>query len=103
MYALTTRVFLPADTDWEAMRAVARERAQLYEGVPGLRTKALVLDPAQRAYGGLYIWESREALDAFLASDLFQAAVQKFGGAIEIRIYEVPALLEGGAVVAAES
>ena len=91
MYALSIRFVLPETTDWEAMRQLARDRAPMYEGLAGLVTKAFVLDPETREYGGNYVWESAEAADAFLVSALFQGAVAKLGEASEVRRYEVPA------------
>ncbi len=100
MYALTVRFTLPAGTDWEAIREVIRQRAALYAGLPGLRAKAFVLDPATGEYGGNYVWESRAALDAFLRSDLFQGAVKKFGEP-SVRVHEVTAYVDQGKVSAA--
>lgn len=91
MYALSVRFILPETTDWDAMRQLARDRAPMYEALPGLVAKAFVLDPQTREYGGNYVWESVEALDAFLASDLFRGVVAKLGEASEVRRYEVPA------------
>jgi hypothetical protein len=98
MHALTVRFHLPAGTDWRLLRQVVAERAHLYQGLPGLRTKAFVLDEQTGEYGGNYVWDSRPALDAFLASDLFQGAVAKFGEP-EVRVHEVAACVEHGAVV----
>lgn len=91
MHALSVRFVLPETTDWDEMRQLARDRAPMYEGLPGLVAKAFVLDPETREYGGNYVWESTEAMDAFLASDLFQGAIAKLGEASEVRRYEVPA------------
>lgn len=103
MYALTTHFTMPADADWEALREVAKERAMsLYQHVPGLRAKAFVVDPERRLYGGHYVWETREALDAFLASELFQSSVAKFGQP-ELHRYEVPAYVEQPAVATLSS
>jgi len=101
MYAMTAVFTLPDDTDWDAMRAIARERAEAYYlDLPGLKSKAFIIDPARRLYGGQYVWETREAMDAFIASDIFRSAAAKFGEP-EFRFYEVPAYVEQGALVGA--
>lgn len=100
MFALIAVFTLPDDTDWDTQREVARQRAALYADVPGLRAKAFVIDPERRLYGGHYIWESAEALERFLASDLFAAAKQKFGEP-RIEICEVAAYLSEGTLVPA--
>jgi heme-degrading monooxygenase HmoA len=93
---MTTRFTLPASTDWKALRATIAERARLYEEMPGLRSKAFVVDEGSREYGGNYVWESREAAEAFVASETFRGAVARFG-APDVRIHEVVAYVEGPA------
>jgi Domain of unknown function (DUF4865)/Putative mono-oxygenase ydhR len=97
MMASTIRFLLPEDTDWEAIRRLARDRAALYAAVPGLRAKAFLIDPERREYGANYVWLSREDLDAFLRSDLFQGAVARFGRP-DVRIHEIAAYVDQGSV-----
>ena len=98
MYALTMRFTLPEDTDWAKVPALMEERARtLYAEMPGLISKAFVYDPQTRAYGGNYVWESRELIEAFLDSDLITAAKAKFGEA-EYTILPIAAYLERGKV-----
>lgn len=99
MYTLTVRFRLPQGTDWNVLRSVVGERARLYEGMPGLRSKAFVVDEAAGEYGGNYVWESRAAIEAFLQSETFRGAVEKYGAA-DVRIHEVVAYLEGGKLIA---
>jgi hypothetical protein len=66
--------------------------------MPGLRSKAFVLDETTGEYGGNYVWESRAAAEAFVASETFRGAVARFGTP-EVRLHEVIACLEGGKVV----
>ncbi len=95
MYTLTVRFRMPPGTDWKALRATIRERARLYEGMPGLRSKAFVLDEASGEYGGNYVWETRAAAEAFASSETFRGAIAKFGPP-DTRIHEVVAYVEGG-------
>lgn len=98
MIAMTSLFTLPDDTDWEAMRGTARERIPLYLDMPGLHAKAFVIDEAGRRYGGLYVWDSREAMEDFLTSDVLAGARRRFGEP-HVEIFEVPAYLEAGRVV----
>jgi heme-degrading monooxygenase HmoA len=99
VHATVITFFLPENTDWKAVRAAAPERAEeIYKEMPGLSTKVFVLNEEASEYGGLYLWETRAHLDAFLASDTFRDVVAKFGQP-RIRTYEVAALLEDGKVV----
>jgi heme-degrading monooxygenase HmoA len=95
---MTVYYSLPADIDWAAMRDMARHRAPLFEGIAPLRSKSWVIDAEHHRYGGHFVWESAEAAEDYLASDLFNGFLLKFG-APEIRTYEVVAYVEHGAVV----
>jgi hypothetical protein len=95
---MVTRFSLSADTDWEALRQIAAERMALYTGVPGLRSKAIIVDPDHCAYGGHYVWEDRSSIDDFLASPLYRGAVERFGEP-EIVTNEVAAFIDHGDVV----
>lgn len=97
MIASTIRYTLPEDTDWEATRSLLQERANLYVDMPGLISKAFLFDPKTREYGGNYVWKDRESLDAFLDSEMFKAAVKRFGTP-EIHIHEVAAYLDRGTI-----
>jgi hypothetical protein len=104
MVAAVIRFRLPEGTDWEGMRDLARQRARsYYQHLPGLRTKAFVVDAERGIYGGLYIWESRQQLDEFLESETFQGVIQKLGQQPEIEVFEVPAYIERGEVVEASA
>lgn len=97
MIAASILYTLPEGTDWDTMRALQRERSSLYVGMPGLRFKAFVVDPDSRRYGGLYVWESREALDDFLRGDIVAALVTRFGEP-EVRVFDVSVLVDGSRV-----
>lgn len=101
MIASLIRFTLPADTDWDAMRALARQRAdEFYRTVPGLRSKAFIVDPDVGTYGGMYVWDSQAHLDALLATDVFRGIATRLGTPA-IETFEVPAYIEAGALVSA--
>ena len=97
MFTMTSYFSVPRDGDWDAMRKLAEERAFRYRGLPGLRSKAFIVDPERGLYGANYVWESREAIDDFLGSELFRGIVERLGEP-EMRIFEVPAYLERGEI-----
>lgn len=99
MFSLTMRFKLPADTDWSSIPDIMQERARtLYQGMPGLISKAFVYDPETREYGGNYVWETRDQLDAFLQSDVVAAATKKFGRPV-YSIHRVAVYLDRGEVI----
>ena len=99
MHALSIRFHLPRTTDWNSIRELMHQRASLYSNVRGLLSKAFLLNSESGEYGGNYVWESKEAAEAFLSSELFQGAVKKFGEPAVSR-HEVVVYLEHGAVIA---
>ena len=101
MFAACFRFVLPEGTDWNAVRKLMRDRAKAFQKLPGLRSKAFLLDEARREIGGNYVWETRDALDAYLRSDLYLAVVRKVGEPKELRIYEVPEYVDNADVAAA--
>ncbi len=48
----------------------AREREPQFRAIPGLLQKYYVKMEAPGTYGGIYIWDSRESLMSFKASEL---------------------------------
>ena len=99
MYAACFRFALPEGADVNAIRTMMKERAAEFRNLPGLRSKAFLLDADHREIGGNYVWETRESLDAYLRSALYAAVVQKLGEPKEMRIYEVPEYVDNNAQV----
>lgn len=97
MIAMTSYFNVPEGTDWDRMRELACDRAVLYRGLPGLRSKAFIVDPERGLYGANYVWESREHMEAFLSSEEFRGIKEKLGDP-DLRVYEVPAYLELGQI-----
>lgn len=98
MFAMTSYFSLPKDTNWDDMRKLARERAVAYQGMPGMRSKAFIVDPERGFYGANYVWETREDIERFMTTELWQGILNKLGRP-NIHIMEVPAYLERGAII----
>ena len=99
MYALTMRFTLPETTDWSKVPALMEDRARtIYRDMPGLISKAFVYDPDTREYGGNYVWQSREAIDDFLASPIIAQAREKFGEPT-YSVHHIAAYLDRGQVI----
>jgi hypothetical protein len=54
--------------------AHARQIAPVFSGVPGLMAKAWLADPESNTFGGVYLWASRAAAEAYVDGEVFQAA-----------------------------
>jgi hypothetical protein len=46
--------------------------APVFAGLPGLRAKIWLADPATATYGGVYTWADRESMDAYRGGDIFR-------------------------------
>jgi heme-degrading monooxygenase HmoA len=65
---------IPAISDREFIEA-NREFAEAIAQVPGLLAKIWLKAPDASVYGGVYLWESRAAYEAFAASELWYSVV----------------------------
>ena len=54
-------------------RALCDEVAPAFAEVPGLTSKVWLANPSTNTYGGVYTWTSREEMEEFAKSDLFNA------------------------------
>jgi heme-degrading monooxygenase HmoA len=53
--------------------ALCDELAPAFAEVPGLITKVWLANRSTNSYGGIYTWTSREAMEEFSRSELFNA------------------------------
>lgn len=54
----------------EELLEIAREREPQFQAIPGLLQKYYIRLSEPDKYGGVYIWDSRESLQAFRKSEL---------------------------------
>jgi heme-degrading monooxygenase HmoA len=76
---------------FEEVLDIARERAPEFRKFSGLLQKYYVRTDRPNRYGGVYIWESPEAMKEYRESDLASSIPQAYQvlGPPEIEIYEV--------------
>ncbi|MFL5862476.1 MAG: YdhR family protein [Solirubrobacteraceae bacterium] len=65
--------------DPEAYRAHCQAVAPTFAELPGLRAKAWLANRSTNTYGGVYAWESREAMDAYVSGPIFGALLANPG------------------------
>ena len=54
----------------EELLKIAREREPLFQAIPGLMQKYYSKLSEPNQYAGVYVWDSKESLQVFRASDL---------------------------------
>lgn len=57
---------------------VANDVASRFAAMPGLQAKIWLEDPDRGRYGAIYLWDDRESMERFLASDLFETTNPDF-------------------------
>lgn len=55
--------------------AANQEFAEMMAAVPGLLAKVWLKNEGEGVYGGLYLWQNRDAFDNFMSGELWGAAV----------------------------
>jgi quinol monooxygenase YgiN len=59
----------------EVYLAICEGLAPTFGSVPGLLTKYWLADPTRNAYGGVYIWKDRAAMESFMAGEVAAAVI----------------------------
>lgn len=84
---------LPADYDLDIIHARVQRNAPIWDALPGLHFKAVLLrdkgkhGAAANSYSSLYLWRDDIALRAFLTEGRFRVVTESFGRpAIDIRL-----------------
>jgi heme-degrading monooxygenase HmoA len=62
----------------EELLIKAKEREPQFKNIPGLLQKYYVKTDQPGQYGGIYIWESQESLNAYRASDLAKSIPEAY-------------------------
>ena len=71
--------FQLAGLEPEAYRAHAEAVAPAFTEIPGLRAKAWLANPSTNTYGGVYAWETPEAMQAYVSGPIFGALLANPG------------------------
>jgi heme-degrading monooxygenase HmoA len=68
-----------------------KERLPDFQKLPGLLQKYYLHDAASGEWGGMYLWDSQESLDAFMSSDLRKSIPEayQFADAPRVEVVEV--------------
>ena len=61
----------------EYLKQMVEPDAPILSEVKGLISKVWLADVDKNTYGGFYLWESKEAMEAFMHSDLVAAVVSR--------------------------
>lgn len=81
------------------VRETMEQRAPEFRAIPSLVQKFYVREPETGEYGGIYIWESKEAMEAYRGSELARSipAAYQVEGVPRIELFELVFPLRGSA------
>jgi hypothetical protein len=82
------------DFDPKKVAAIADGARERFVGMPHLRSKTFTIDPAARTATNFYVWDSREAAEAFFTDELREFVTGLYGVAPEIRYAEIATLVQ---------
>ena len=71
--------FQLAGLEPNAYRAHCEAKAPAFAEIPGLRSKTWLANPATNTYGGVYAWDSRAAMEAYVRGPIFGALLANPG------------------------
>lgn len=71
-------VRLKSNLPEEKLLATAKERESQFKAIPGLLQKYYVKMNEPGVYGGIYVWDTPESLQAFRDSDLAKSIPQAY-------------------------
>ena len=71
--------FQLAGLEPDAYRAHCEASASAFTEIAGLREKAWLANPSTNTYGGVYAWESQDAMAAYVGGPIFGALLANPG------------------------
>jgi heme-degrading monooxygenase HmoA len=85
------------DLDEARVRAVVAQSRSMFEGMPGLRSKAYTLAETGTRATNSYVWESEDAARQFFSDDLIERVTGRYGVRPRIEFAEVVELVDNEA------
>ena len=85
---------LPPSIGLAACRAHFHVIAPGFLQVPGLIRKQFICDSAGHTAGGLYLWETRSAAEAFYSGPWLEGIVRRYGAPPRITFFETFAIAD---------
>jgi heme-degrading monooxygenase HmoA len=82
------------DLDRDRVINVADKARAMFEGMPGLRFKFFTFDEKRNRATNFYVWESRDAADAFFSDELRERVTGLYGVRPEIDFVEIAQIVD---------
>jgi len=82
------------DFDRSRVLEVAKSARKMFEGLPGLRFKFFTLDEKQQRAMNIYVWDSKEAAEAFFTDELRERVTGLYGVSPSISYIEIAEIVD---------
>jgi hypothetical protein len=76
------------------VRKIALEARARFEGLPALRSKAFTVNAGRREASNFYVWDSKEAADAFFTAALLERIAALYRVRPTVDFVQILALVE---------
>ena len=73
---------------------VAKNARKMFEGLPGLRFKVFTVDEDHQRAMNFYVWDSREAAEAFFTDELRERVTGLYGTKPTIDFVEIAQMVD---------
>ena len=80
--------------DEQAVRKIAETARARFEGMPGLRSKALTVNSGKREATNFYVWDSEDAAKAFFTDELMERVTGLYGVRPSVEFVQIASLVE---------
>jgi len=89
-------VIFDYDGDFDRSRVVevAENARGMFEGMPDLRFKFFTFDEKEQRATNFYVWESKDAAEAFFSEELRQRVAGLYGVAPNIEFVEIAQIVD---------
>lgn len=78
----------------QKIRQIAESARTLFEGMPGLRSKAFTFNLKAREATNFYVWDSEETAKAFFTDELIQKVTGHYGVRPSVDFVQIATLVE---------
>ena len=80
--------------DEQAVRKIAEAARAMFEGMPGLRSKAFTLNSGKREAANFYVWDSEDAAKAFFTEQILERVAGLYGVRPSVEFVQIATLVE---------
>ncbi len=94
MIGVFVRFRYEGDFDEQAVRKIAETARARFEGMPGLRSKAFMINAEKREATNFYIWDSEDAARAFFTDALLERITGLYGVRPAIEFVQIATLVD---------